>query len=103
MMDIFFFIKTFILTIAIVMVMQIPVGNRSLESHAMSWVQTSDIVVPLHEAARGASKMVRDFSHKVTDAIQDNVGKNKKEDSRIKRESSFRWLHSSKDRKSTED
>jgi hypothetical protein len=36
----------------------------------------------------------------VTDSIHDHVNKNKKEDSRIKRESSFRWLHNSKDTKS---
>ena len=35
MMDFFFFVKTFILTVAIVLVMQIQVGDRSFESHAM--------------------------------------------------------------------
>lgn len=98
-MDILFFAKTFALTIAIVLVMQIEVGSRSLENHAMSWVQTSSITAPLHGVARGGSRLVRDVSSKVSNAIFDNVDKNKKEDSRLKRESSFRWFHSSKVKK----
>lgn len=103
MMDLFFFIKTFILTIAVVLVMQIQVGDQSLESHAMSWVQSSPVAAPLHGVARGASKMVNDVTQRVTEVIHDNVSKNKKEDSRWKRESSFRWIHSSKDTKSGRD
>jgi hypothetical protein len=103
MMDFFFFVKTFVLTIAIVLVMQIPVGNSTLETHAMGWVQSSGVGDPLHGVARGAAKMVHDLSHKISDAIHDNVNKNKKEDSRLKRESSFHWLHSSKDTKAKED
>ncbi|MGZ3721928.1 MAG: hypothetical protein ACXVA9_03295 [Bdellovibrionales bacterium] len=103
MMDIFFFIKTFILTIAIVLVMQIQVGDRTLETHAMGWVQGSGVGSPLGDVARGASKMTHDLSRKITESIHNNVSKNKKEDTRIKRESSFRWLHSSKDTKSKEE
>ena len=100
MMDLLFFIKTFIFTIAVVLVMQIQVGNKSLETHAVSWVQTSGLSAPLSEVARGGAKLTHDFTHRVSDLIHDNVNKNKKEDSRIKRESSFRWTHSSRDRKS---
>jgi hypothetical protein len=96
MMDFLFFLKTFILTIAVVIVMQIQVGDRSLETHAMGWVQSSGMSAPLSDVARGAAKMTRDFTGKISAMIRDNVSKNKKEDSRIKRESSFRWLHSSK-------
>ena len=95
MMDFFFFLKTFILTVAIVLVMQIQVGNRSIETHAMGWVQSSGVAMPLAEVARGAARVTHDLSHKVTDLIHHNVNKNKKEDTRIKRESSL--LHSSKD------
>ena len=42
MMDFFFFVKTFVLTIAIVLVMQIQVGQSTLETHAMGWVQSSE-------------------------------------------------------------
>jgi hypothetical protein len=76
MMDILFFVKTFILTVAIVLVMQIQVGDRSLETHAMGWVQSSGAGGPLGEVARGAAKMVHDVSHKVTDSIHDHVNKN---------------------------
>ena len=99
MMDFLFFVKTFVLTIAIVLVMQIQVGNRSLETHALGWVQSSDVVGPLQGVARGAAKLTHDFTHKLSDVIHDNVSKNKKEESRLKRESPFHWLHSSKERK----
>ena len=102
MMDFFFFVKTFILTVAIVLVMQIHVGERSLETHAMSWVQSSSVTEPLHGVARGAAKVVHDLSHQVSNIIHDNVNKNKREDSRIRQESSLR-SHSSKDSKSRED
>lgn len=102
-MDFFFFVKTFILTVAIVLVMQIQVGDKSLETHAMGWVQASGAAGPLSDVARGASKITHDLSHRVTDLIHDHVNKYKKEDTRIKRESSFRWLHHSKDQKSKEE
>ena len=95
MMDIFFFIKTFILTIAIVLVMQVQVGDRSIETQAMSWVHSSGVGSPLGDVARGASRMTHDLSRKITGLISNHVEKDKKEDKRIKRESSFRWLHSS--------
>jgi hypothetical protein len=100
MMDFLFFVKTFALTIAIVMVMQIPVGEQSLETHALGWVQHSSVVNPVRAVAHGAAKVVHDLGHKITDAIHDNVSKNKKEDSRLKHDSSFHWLHSFKDKKS---
>jgi hypothetical protein len=101
MMDFLFFVKTFVLTIAIVLVMQIQVGHRSLETHAMGWVQSSGVAIPLAEVARGAARVTHDLSHRVTDMIHTNVNKNKREDARIKRESSL--LHSSKSSKSSED
>lgn len=91
MMDFLFFIKTFILTVAIVLVMQIQVGDRTLETHAMSWVQSSAVVAPLHGVARGAARVIHDISDQTHEFIHNNISKNKKEDARVKRESSFRW------------
>ncbi len=79
MMDFLFFIKTFFLTIAIVLVMQIQVGDHSLESHAMGWVQSSAVVAPLNMVAKGAAKLVRDFTQTVSISVKRNSKKTKKE------------------------
>ncbi len=60
MSDILFFLKTFALTLAVVLVMQIEVGQRSIESHALAWVHTSPAVAPLNSAAKGAARLLRD-------------------------------------------
>ncbi len=60
MSDLFFFIKTLVLTLALVTLMQIEVGQRSIESHALAWVHTSPMVAPLNSAAKGAAKLIRE-------------------------------------------
>jgi len=61
MSEILFCIKTFVLTVAIVLAMQIQVGERTIESHALAWVQTSPLVQPLNRVAQGAAKAAQDF------------------------------------------
>ena len=103
MMDFIFFAKTFALTIAIVLVMQIQIGDRSLETHAMGWVQSSAVTTPLHGVKRGAARMIHDLSHKISNVIHNNVSKHKKEDSSLKQESPFHWLHSTKAENSSDE
>jgi hypothetical protein len=98
-----FFVKTFAITIAIVLVMQIQVGERSLEGHAMTWVQSSAITGPLNGVKRGAAKMAHDLSHRISETIHNNVSKNKKEDSNLTKESPFHWLKTSKAKKTDEE
>ncbi|HMN68557.1 MAG TPA: hypothetical protein PKC28_08455 [Bdellovibrionales bacterium] len=66
MMDFMFFVKTLALTVAVVLVMQIEIGHRSIETHAMSWVQSSAIVAPLNTVAAGGAKLVRDTTKLIT-------------------------------------
>ncbi len=94
MMDFLFFVKTFILTVAIVLVMQIQVGDHSLENHAMGWVQSSAITSPLNDAAKGAGKLFHELTAKLHSGVHHNVGKNKKEETHGWA-SSFHWTHSS--------
>jgi hypothetical protein len=89
MSEITFFLKTFVLTVAVVLVMQIQVGESSLESHTMSWVQTSAIVAPINAAAEGGAKVVRDFITYVHAQLDKRKGKHKKEE--VKATSTFRW------------
>ncbi len=62
MSDILFFARTAVLTIAVVMVMQIEVGQRTIESHALSWIHASPVVAPLNAAAKGATRLIRESS-----------------------------------------
>lgn len=82
MMDFLFFVKTFVLTLVIVLALQIEVGSRTLESHAMSFVQSSAIVAPLNAVARGAAKLVRDVTQNVSARVKQNTKKSKKEEAR---------------------
>lgn len=91
MSEFFFFMKLFLLTIALVLVMQIQVGERSLESHAMGWVQTSALVQPLNSIAVGGAKVIKDLTAKISGSVSQNSGKKKKEEK--KSSSSFRWSH----------
>ena len=88
MSEITFFLKTFVLTVAIVLVMQIQVGEASLETHTMSWVQTSAIVAPINAVADGGAKVVRDFITYIHSKLDKKKDKNKKEEVKT---STFRW------------
>jgi hypothetical protein len=78
MMDFLFFVKTFILTVVAVVVMQIQIGGKSVESHAMNWVQSSAIVAPLNGVAKGAAKMARDLTTTISAKIKQNTKKQKR-------------------------
>lgn len=79
MTDVMFFVKSFILTVALVLVMQINLGERSLETHAMSFVQSSAVVAPLNMVAKGAAKMVRDLTQTISISVKRNTKKSKEE------------------------
>lgn len=93
MSDLFFFVKLLVLTVVLVIFMQVQVGNGSLESHAMNWVQTSSIAAPLNTVAQGGAQMIRDVSSSIYSSILHNTGKKKKEDAH--KASSFHWFHRS--------
>ena len=89
MMDFMFFVKTFLLTIAIVLLMQLQVGSKSIETHAMMFVQSSTIASPLNSVARGAAKMARDLTQKISSRVQSNTKKAKKEEVRSSSHSDY--------------
>ncbi len=65
MSDLIFFIKMLVLTVALVIVSQIQIGQRSLENHAMSWVQSSSLVKPLNGTVRGGAKLIKEGREKL--------------------------------------
>lgn len=92
MTDFLFFIKTILFTLIVVLLMQIQVGERTVEDHAMSWVQTSVIVSPLNGVAQGAAQAIRDLTTALYNGVRGGEKKDKK-DKKEERRSSFRWTH----------
>jgi hypothetical protein len=50
----FFVLKTFVLTVVVVMLMQIKIGRGTIEEHSMHWIRNSDAVETLRYVAEGA-------------------------------------------------
>lgn len=59
MMDLYFFLKTIILTVALVIVLQVKVGERTLEDQAVNAFRSSIIEEPLTNVAKGGAQIVR--------------------------------------------
>ncbi len=71
MSDIFFFLKTLILTVAVVLVMQVQVGERTIENHALGWVQSSPIAAELNAVAKGAAKLIKETADSIQKKFKD--------------------------------
>lgn len=54
-----FVLKIFVLTVVIVLLMQIKVGEQTVENHAHSFLKTSSILAPLNEIAQGGAALFR--------------------------------------------
>lgn len=65
MRDVIFFAKMLVLTVAIVIASQIQVGQKSIESHAMNWVQSSSLVKPLNGTVQGGAKLIKESKEKI--------------------------------------
>lgn len=72
--DIFFAIRMLVVTIVIAVLMQIKIGDMTLETHAHSWVQSSSAVESLREIAQGGVRMIRVGYKTVVNLIDAKVG-----------------------------
>jgi hypothetical protein len=69
-----FVLKAFVATIAIVFVMQIQVGNESLETKADFWIHTSSVPKYLQGVADGAVKALKTASKSASEMIGSATG-----------------------------
>lgn len=60
MLDFMFFVKTLIVTVFIVSLMQIKAGESTIENHAAHWIRTTPLTEPLKSTAEAGAKAVRD-------------------------------------------
>lgn len=89
MMDFYFFLKTLALTMAVVILMQIKVGGKSLEDQALMFFRSSMIEEPLTKMAHGGVKMARDAVKAIQDKI--NGASSAREENTEQKRSGFRF------------
>lgn len=90
MMDLYFFIKTLVLTFVFVLFLQIKIGNFTIEQRTQTMIQTSGIVLPFQEAAQGGTQMIQDFFAQLSARLHGQHLHKKKEAS--SGASSFHWI-----------
>ncbi|MCB9025633.1 MAG: hypothetical protein H6625_04905 [Bdellovibrionaceae bacterium] len=60
MSEIFFILKSFILTILIVIFMQVKVGETTIEEKTLLWIESSTIISPIQKIVDGGVKVVKE-------------------------------------------
>lgn len=63
--DLFFAIRTFFITLVVVLILQVKIGDFTLEERSMSWVRSSAFVGQLQQMADGAVVVINSGLDKV--------------------------------------
>ena len=74
MADFFFVVKTFLFTLALVVMMQIRVGDLTIEERSHEWIQESAIHRTLGKVAFGAVTVMKDGVHYVQTWVAGDSG-----------------------------
>jgi hypothetical protein len=67
--DIFFVLKSLALTLIVVLLLQLRVGGKTLESHSMNWIHESSAVEILQSVAEGGARLIREGFSNVSELI----------------------------------
>ncbi len=67
--EVMFVIKSLIVTVVLIVCLQIRVGQRTVEGHAMSWIHHSSISQHLQDVAEGAVKVANKGKSVITGLI----------------------------------
>lgn len=70
MLDFMFFVKTLIVTVLLVSLMQIKAGEMTIENHAAHWVKTTPLTEPLRSTAEAGAKAVSDSARWLSAQVQ---------------------------------
>jgi hypothetical protein len=65
----FSFLQTLILTLVVIILLQIKIGESTLEQRTIQWYRTSNLAAPIQEVADGGAKLVRDVINKIADSV----------------------------------
>ncbi|MCM2282090.1 MAG: hypothetical protein NDI61_09615 [Bdellovibrionaceae bacterium] len=72
--DIIFAIRMLVITVVIVVLMQIKLGDATLETHAHQWMRSSAAVEALQDVSKGAVKAMSQGYQALLAMIDRNVG-----------------------------
>jgi hypothetical protein len=73
--DFFFVVKCLVITVALVFLMQIKVGDKTLEQHSMTWLHQSTAAENLRLIASGAIRAFKVGSDATVKFVDQNVDK----------------------------
>lgn len=97
MMDLYFFLKTLLLTLALVLVLQMKVvGDQTLEDQAMMVFHSSVVEQSLSKVAQGGAKIARNLINFAQEKINGKKDEKKNQTSQEKKKSGFRFIWDSK-------
>lgn len=82
MFNILFFVKSLAIAIIITMLLQIHLGEDTLETHVDSWMRDTVAVELIDEAAQGGIKIIRDGLKKISASLNGKYWKQQKEQAR---------------------
>jgi hypothetical protein len=74
MLEVTSVVKSFFFALLIVICMQVRIGSSTLETHAQEWIHTSSIALYLQEVADGATLMIHNAGHSVSDFVGKTFG-----------------------------
>jgi len=73
MSELVFVLRSFIVTVIIVVAMQVKVGNSSLESYSQWWLQKSSVSVYIQSVAAGGALALKNLYFNVKSGITGTV------------------------------
>jgi hypothetical protein len=91
MLDFFFFLKTFFLTLIVVLLLQIEVGKKTVETYVHDWMVGSVAAGFLGNAAHGGAHFLKDATFKLTQKMKEHIGLMHKAEPHEVRSSHFHW------------
>jgi hypothetical protein len=91
MMDFFFFVKTLILTLFVVLLLQIEVDKKTVEGHLHDWMEGSLAAGFLGNAAHGGAHFLHDATQKISNQMKEKIGMKHQHESSETKASHFKW------------
>ena len=61
MKDLFFILKSLLLTSIVVLLLQIKIGRHTFEERITVWLHNASVILPLNEVASGGMKAIKDL------------------------------------------
>lgn len=73
MSELMFVLKSFIITVVLVVAMQVKVGNSSLESYSQWWLQKSSVSIYIQSVAAGGALALKNLVTGVKSSVTGTI------------------------------